>query len=42
MYGMVGGIFSYQKSYFGYTMEGFKMENFGIFYGDLEYSMAIW
>jgi hypothetical protein len=30
------GIFSYQKFQFGYTLEGFGMENVGIFYGNLE------
>jgi hypothetical protein len=36
------GIFSYQKSRFGYIWEGLGMENVGIFYVHLEYLTAVW
>jgi hypothetical protein len=36
------GTFSIQKSKFGSILEGLEMENVGIFYGPLEYSMAVW
>jgi hypothetical protein len=36
------GIFSYQKSQFGYIFVGFGMENVGILYGHLKYLKAIW
>jgi hypothetical protein len=36
------GIFSKQKSHFGEILEGLEMENVGIFYGHLEYVLAIW
>jgi hypothetical protein len=35
--GLPDGIFSYQKSQFGYMLEGLEMENVGIFYGHLKY-----
>jgi hypothetical protein len=35
-------LFSNQKSQFEYMLEGLEMENVGIFYGHLEYSIAIW
>jgi hypothetical protein len=34
------GLFSYQKSQFGYILEGLGRENVGIFYGPLEYLKA--
>jgi hypothetical protein len=36
------GLLSYQKSQFGYILEGLGMENVGIFYDYLEYLTAIW
>jgi hypothetical protein len=36
------GLFSYQKSQFGYILVGLGMENIGIFYDPLEYFTAIW
>jgi cyanate permease len=36
------GLFSYQKSQFGYILEGLGKENVGIFYDLLEYFTAIW
>jgi hypothetical protein len=36
------GIFSNQKSQFGKILEGLRMENVGIFYGQLKYFRAIW
>jgi hypothetical protein len=33
-------ILAYQKSQFGHILEGF--EKVGIFYGDLEYFVALW
>jgi hypothetical protein len=36
------GLFSYQKSQFGYILEGLGMENVGIFYGPLVHFTAIW
>jgi hypothetical protein len=36
------GLFSNQKSKFGSILEGIEMEHIGIFYGHLEYIMAIW
>jgi hypothetical protein len=40
--GLPDGLFSYQKSKFGYILEVLGMENVGIFYGHLEYFMTIW
>jgi hypothetical protein len=40
--GLPDGIFSYQKSQFGYISERLGMENVDIFYGHLEYIEAIW
>jgi hypothetical protein len=40
--GLPDGLISNQKSQFGFTLEGLKMENVFIFYGHLEYFMAIW
>jgi hypothetical protein len=36
------GLFSNQKSQFGYTLECLGIENFAIFYDHLEYFMTIW
>jgi hypothetical protein len=36
------GLFSNQKSQFGQILEGFGMENVGLFFDHLEYFMAIW
>jgi hypothetical protein len=36
------GLFSNQKSHFGYILEGLGMENIFIFYDHLEYFIAIW
>jgi hypothetical protein len=36
------GLFSYQKSKFGYIYEGLGMENNGIFYDHFVYITAIW
>jgi hypothetical protein len=36
------GFFSNQKSLFGLTLEGLRLENVDIFYGHLEYFTAIW
>jgi cyanate permease len=36
------GLFSYQKSKFGYILEGLGMEKVGKFYDPLEYFTAIW
>jgi hypothetical protein len=35
------GVFSNEKSHFGYILEGLGMENVGIFFGLLEFIMAI-
>jgi hypothetical protein len=40
--GLPDGIFSYQKSQFGYILEGHAMEDVGIFYGHLVHLTAIW
>jgi hypothetical protein len=48
--GLPDGLFSNQKSQFGYILEGLAMENLGIFYehlvylfyGHWKYFMAIW
>jgi hypothetical protein len=37
-----GGIFSNQKSQFGYFLEGLEMENVDLLYGHLEYFTANW
>jgi hypothetical protein len=39
--GLPDGIFSNQKSQFGYKLEGLAMEDFGIFYGHFVYFKAI-
>jgi hypothetical protein len=36
------GLVSYQKSQFGYILEGLGKENVGIFYDHLEYFTALW
>jgi hypothetical protein len=36
------GLFSYQKSQFGYVFVGLGMINIGILYDPLEYFKAIW
>jgi hypothetical protein len=36
------GLFSFQKSQFGFNIEGLGMENVGIFYDHFEYFAAIW
>jgi hypothetical protein len=36
------GLFSNQKSQFGYNLEGFGKENVVIFYDHLEYVTTIW
>jgi hypothetical protein len=38
---MVHGIFSYQKSHFGYILERLGVKNVGIFCGQLKYFTAI-
>jgi hypothetical protein len=40
--GLPDGLFSNQKSKFGYIWEGLAMEDVGIFYGLLSYFMEIW
>jgi hypothetical protein len=35
------GIFSNQKSQFGYILKGLRIENVGVVYGNLEYFTAI-
>jgi hypothetical protein len=40
--GLPDGIFSCQKSKFWVFLEGYGMENVGVFYGLLEYVMAHW
>jgi hypothetical protein len=40
--GLQDGILSYQKSQFGYILEGLGMENFGIFYCRWINFMGIW
>jgi uncharacterized membrane protein YiaA len=40
--GLPDGIFLYQKSQFGYILEGLGMKSVGIFNGHLEYLMVIW
>jgi hypothetical protein len=40
--GLPGGLFSNQKSQFGYILVGLGMENVVIFYDKWEYFMAIW
>jgi hypothetical protein len=39
--GLPDGLFSYQKSLFGYVLEGLGMENIGIFNDHFEYFTAI-
>jgi hypothetical protein len=39
--GLPDGLFSDQKSQFGYILEGLAMEDFGVFYIHLGYFMAI-
>jgi hypothetical protein len=36
------GVFSKQKSQFGYILEGLAMEDVGMFYGHLVYFTAYW
>jgi hypothetical protein len=40
--GMPDGLFSYQKSQFGYIFEGLRIENAGIICDHLEYFWIIW
>jgi hypothetical protein len=40
--GLPDGLFSYQKSQFGYILDGLGMEIVGIFYEHFEYYMRIW
>jgi hypothetical protein len=40
--GLPDGLFSNQKSQFGYIWEGLRIENAGLFYGHLEYFTLIW
>jgi hypothetical protein len=40
--GLPDGLFSNQKSQFGYIWEGLRIENAGLFYGHLEYFTVIW
>jgi hypothetical protein len=40
--GLPDGIFSNQKSHFGYILEGLVMDVFGIFYGHLAYFTINW
>jgi hypothetical protein len=40
--GLPDGLFSNQKSQFGWFWEDLRLENVDIFYGHLEYFMAIW
>jgi hypothetical protein len=40
--GLPDGLFSDQKSKFGYISEGLAMEDDGKFHGHLVYSTAIW
>jgi hypothetical protein len=40
--GLPDGLFSYQKLRFGYILEGFGMENVGIYYHHLVHFMTIW
>jgi hypothetical protein len=40
--GLLDGLFSNQKSKFGYNLVGLGMEKVGIFYDHLEYFTAIW
>jgi hypothetical protein len=35
------GLFSDQKSKFGFILEGLEIENVGVFYGHFEYLKAI-
>jgi hypothetical protein len=40
--GLPDGLFSNQKSQFGKNFQGLRLENVDIFYGHLEYFIAIW
>jgi hypothetical protein len=40
--GLPDGLFSNQKSQFGYILEGLAMENLGLFYDHLVYFITIW
>jgi hypothetical protein len=40
--GVPDGLFSNQKSQFGKNFQGLRLENVDIFYGHLEYFIAIW
>jgi hypothetical protein len=40
--GLPDGFFSDQKSQFGQTLEGLRIENVDIFYARLEYFTDIW
>jgi hypothetical protein len=40
--GLPDGLFSNQKSEFGYNFEGLRMDYVGIFYSQLVYFVAIW
>jgi hypothetical protein len=40
--GLPDGLFSQQKSQFGYILEGLEMKHVGVFYDTSEYFMAIW
>jgi hypothetical protein len=40
--GLPDGMFSNQKSKFGYITEGLGMKKVGFFYGHSEYITAIW
>jgi hypothetical protein len=40
--GLPDGILSYQKSQFGYFLEGLRLEKVGIFFFNLDYITGIW
>jgi hypothetical protein len=40
--GLPDGLFSYQKSQFGYIFEDHGLENFGVFYGHLAFLLPFW
>jgi hypothetical protein len=40
--GLPDGLFSNQKSQFGYILEGHAIEEVDIFYGHVVYFVAIW
>jgi hypothetical protein len=42
MSGLPDGLFSNRKTKFGYILEGLRIKNVAIFYGQLEYFMEIW